>query len=232
MLEAMKSEKNIEKSATPITLADVAISYRRYANVYDLLFGWVLQDGRNKLIASVNKLAPKSILEMGVGTGLLLPNYPKNSTVFGVDISTEMLAKAQQRIARLGLANVVLRQQDCEKLDFADATFDCVVLPYVLSVTPAPRQLVNEALRVCAVGGHVIIVNHFSGSRFWSWIERLVSPLAARIGFRSTFSYDDVLVPGSLNIVRVENANLFGLSKVVVIAANGRTNASQGKSTP
>lgn len=227
MLMAMKSEKQTKEVSSAITLSDVTVSYRRYANVYDLLFGWVLQDGRNQLLSTVRQLAPGSILEMGVGTGLLLPHYPKRSTVVGVDISAEMLSRAHRRVKQMGITNVSLQQLDCENLPFADETFDCVVLPYVLSVTPHPDELVRESLRVCKSDGHVIILNHFSGSRFWSWIERLVSPLAARIGFRSAFSFDEILVPHQLTIVRVEAANLFNLSKVVVIAADRKRSSAQ-----
>ncbi len=222
MLTVMKSEKQTKNASRTITLADITVSYRRYANVYDWLFGWVLQDGRNRLLSAVRELAPHTILEMGVGTGLLLPYYPDSANVVGVDISAEMLSKANRRVQHLGLKNVSLEQQDCEALPFPDDTFDCVVLPYVLSVTPRPNALILESLRVCKSDGHLIILNHFSGSRFWSWIERLVSPLAARIGFRSTFSYDEILVPHNLNIVRIETANIFGLSKMVVIAANSK----------
>jgi len=234
---AMNDEKKTDESAPAITLGDITLSYGRYASVYDLLFGWVLQDGRNRLLAAVNEFQPKSILEMGVGTGLLLPHYPKHSAVVGVDISSEMLAKAKNRVAQLSLKNISLQQQNCEQLTFPDHAFDCVVLPYVLSVTPHPQHLIQESLRVCRPGGRIVIVNHFSGSRFWSWIERLVSPLAARIGFRSTFSYDEVLTPHRLKIERVENANLFGLSKVVVVDAvqcvwSQNSLLQQPKSTP
>jgi len=206
-----------EKSnSSEITLNDVMTSYRRYARVYDQLFGFSLEDGRVKLLNAVHRLAPLSILEMGVGTGLLLPRYPVNAAVVGVDISRHMLDQAQQRVHRHGLTNVTLQQQDCESLNFPNETFDCVVLPYVLSVTPNPAQLLAEALRTCKPEGRVLAVNHFSGSPFWAWIERLASPLAAKIGFRSAFSIDQIL-SSRMHVEDIESANLFGLSKVLII---------------
>ena len=63
------------------------------------MFGFVLGDGRDKLAAEVRALAPGNVLEMGVGTGLLLPKYPRTTKVTGVDISGERLAHARRRSA-------------------------------------------------------------------------------------------------------------------------------------
>ncbi|MCZ2134420.1 MAG: class I SAM-dependent methyltransferase [Burkholderiales bacterium] len=213
----MKHESQSHRESDRISLGDVKQTYRRYASVYDILFGWVLQDGRDQLLAAINRLSPRSILEMGVGTGLLLPHYPKEARVVGVDISDEMLAHARARVQQHGLASVTLQQCDCEHLDYADGTFDCVVLPYVLSVTPDPQALLKEALRLCRTGGMVVIVNHFSGAPLWHALERLASPLAAKIGFRSTFSFDDVFAAHQPSIEAVKRANLFGLSKLVLL---------------
>jgi phosphatidylethanolamine/phosphatidyl-N-methylethanolamine N-methyltransferase len=48
---------------------DVVASYRRYAPIYDRLFGAVLSPGRKALANVVNELQPESLLEIGVGTG-------------------------------------------------------------------------------------------------------------------------------------------------------------------
>ena len=45
-------------------------TYRRYAPIYDWIFGAVLQPGRQALTAAVRDLDPGSVLEVGVGTGL------------------------------------------------------------------------------------------------------------------------------------------------------------------
>ena len=46
------------------------------------------------------------ILEVGVGTGLSLPYYSRNSRIFGIDLSEEMLRKARQKVAERQLSNV------------------------------------------------------------------------------------------------------------------------------
>jgi phosphatidylethanolamine/phosphatidyl-N-methylethanolamine N-methyltransferase len=200
---------------TDVSITDVKTSYRRWARVYDAVFGTVLEDGRRKMLAQVHAIHPKTLLEMGVGTGLLLPKYPRETQVIGVDISDDMLALAQQKINQHALSNATVQLDDCEHLSFATASFDCVVLPYILSVTPNPRALIDEALRVCKPEGHIIIANHFSGSKTWALLEKIAAPTAAKIGFRSSFSYAEHIEAMPLNVVAVERANLLGLSKVV-----------------
>jgi phosphatidylethanolamine/phosphatidyl-N-methylethanolamine N-methyltransferase len=109
---------------------------------------------------------------------------------------------------------------DAENMSFPNDSFDCVVLPYVLSVTPSPEKLINEVRRVCKPGAHIIIVNHFSGSGFWWFLEKTVKNIAERIGFRSEFSYEQNILVYDWNIIKVQSVNLFGLSKLIVIQNN------------
>ena len=51
-------------------------TYRFYAPVYDWVFGAILEPGRRALAESVRRLSPASLLEVGVGTGLMLGQYP------------------------------------------------------------------------------------------------------------------------------------------------------------
>jgi phosphatidylethanolamine/phosphatidyl-N-methylethanolamine N-methyltransferase len=203
--------------AAELTAADVTQAYRRYAPFYDRLFGLALEPGRRALAEQVVALAPQRLLEIGVGTGLLLPRYPGATAVTGIDLSAEMLDIARARAASLHGRDIRLAQADGEGLDFAAGAFDCVTLPYVLSVTPAPQRLMAEARRVCRPGGTIVVLNHFSGSRSWWLAEQLVKPLAARIGFRSSFRLEEQLPAREWNIESVRPVNLFGLSRLIVI---------------
>ena len=200
-----------------LTSKSVIDSYRRYAPTYDWVFGAVLEPGRIQLAESVMKLSPRSILEIGVGTGLMLPRYPKHARIVGVDISLEMLAVAQKRANKLAEHQIALIASDAETLDFPDNSFECVTLPYVLSVTPHPQKLISEIRRVCQPGGKILILNHFSDSRYWWLLERLVSPIADKIGFNSNFGYDEHVLGYDWLVESVRPINLFGLSKLVAI---------------
>ncbi|MEC4718497.1 methyltransferase domain-containing protein [Noviherbaspirillum sp. CPCC 100848] len=201
----------------PISVDNVVSTYRFYAPLYDRLFGAVLEPGRRALTEAVNVIKPSSILEVGVGTGLTLARYPASASVVGIDISDEMLNIARDRAAKMPERSIHLAAMNAEAMDFPDGSFDCVAIPYVLSVTPHPERLVAEIRRVCRKGGTILIVNHFSGSRFWWFMERAVHKLAARIGFRSSFCFDEQILKYDWKIESVKKVNLFGLSRLVTI---------------
>lgn len=201
----------------PLSIDHVVKTYRFYAPLYDKVFGSVFAPGRRALADAVTTLQPSSLLEVGVGTGLTLGEYPEHTDIIGIDISVEMLEIAEQRAKMLPSHNIELMAMNAEKLDFADGYFDCVTLPYVLSVTPDPEKLVSEIRRVCRKGGTIILLNHFSGSSFWWLMERALASLASKIGFRSDFSFAEQVLKYDWEVLSVKKVNLLGLSKLVVI---------------
>jgi phosphatidylethanolamine/phosphatidyl-N-methylethanolamine N-methyltransferase len=154
---------------------------------------------------------------VGVGTGLLLSHYPRDARIEGIDLCPEMLAEARKRVDDHGLANVSLAVMDAEALAYPDGSFDCVTVPYVLSVTPNPDRLVSEVRRVCCKGGTILIVNHFSGSGLWRGLEQAVKGAAEKIGFRSEFLFERHVLAHDWEVVDVRKVNLFGLSRLVTI---------------
>jgi len=201
----------------PISVDDVVDTYRFYAPLYDRLFGAVLDPGRHALTSAACAIRPTSILEVGVGTGLTLERYPAGSSIIGIDISNDMLEIARERAAALDRGSIHLAAMNAEAMEFPDGCFDCVSIPYVLSVTPNPERLVAEIRRVCRKGGTILILNHFSGSRFWWFLERAVRSLADRIGFRSDFCYDEQILKYDWEILSVKKVNFLGLSRLVTI---------------
>ncbi len=198
--------------------ADAVVhTYDRYAPLYDQLFGWVLEPGRRAMARAAAAMAPTHLLEVGVGTGLTLQHYPSDTQVIGIDLSPQMLERARWRAAQLTGRDISLYLMNAERMEFADDSFDCVTVPYVLSVTPNPARLVHEIRRVCRKDGAILIVNHFSGSRFWWLMERAVRSLADRIGFRSDFGFEEHILVHDWRVEAVRPVNLFGLSKLVVL---------------
>jgi len=187
-------------------------AYRRYAQGYDLYFGAVLQPGRRAVIRRMAPHRGERILEVGVGTGLSLPLYPRDTQVTGIDVSTDMLTRARQRRARHDLAHVVaLRRMDGERMAFPDDSFDKVVAMYVVSVAPDPVRLVNEMRRVCAPDGMLYIVNHFRNANpVVSGCERLIAPFSRAMGFRPDFPLEDFLRETRLDVAERVPVNAFG----------------------
>jgi phosphatidylethanolamine/phosphatidyl-N-methylethanolamine N-methyltransferase len=82
-----------------VTSETVQKAYRRYARYYDLVFGAIFHPGRHTAIEHLHCRPGDRILEVGVGTGLSLGLYPKSVKVVGIDLSQDMLSRAQQRVA-------------------------------------------------------------------------------------------------------------------------------------
>jgi phosphatidylethanolamine/phosphatidyl-N-methylethanolamine N-methyltransferase len=175
--------------------ASVRDAYRRWAGVYDTVFGGVSGFGRRRAVAAVNRLAGPRVLEVGVGTGLALPLYRRDLQVVGIDLSREMLEKAKERVESERLGNVGgLLEMDAERMAFADGSFDIAVAMFTASVVPDARKLFAEMSRVVRPGGHLLFVNHFAaeGGPRW-WIERAMAPLSRRLGWHPDFALRDLL---------------------------------------
>lgn len=181
----------------------VAKSYARWAPVYDRTFGAITNAGRRRATAFVNATGG-AVREVGVGTGLALPFYGKGVQVTGVDFSTEMLAKARARVTQQRLTQVAaLRQMDARTLDFPDQSFDNVCAMHIMSVVPEPERVLSEMVRVCRVGGHVLIVNHFAaeGRGLMARLDRLFAPLSDLLGWHSDFPRARVMGDARLKLV-------------------------------
>src|ERR1700753_79410 len=161
-------------------------AYDRWAPMYGLVFGGVFSKGRDAAIQATNKIGGR-VLEVGVGTGISLPQYSPNVRIFGTDISEAMLEKAKKRVAEFRLKNVEgLAVMDAEKLEFPDDSFDVVMAQYVVTAVPNPEAALDEFARVLRPGGELIILTRVSaddGVR--RVIEQSLQPIVTRLGFRT-----------------------------------------------
>src|ERR1700728_2350175 len=119
--------------------AGIAKAYARWAPIYDLVFGAVFERGRKASVAAAERVGGR-ILEVGVGTGISLPEYRWTTRVVGGDLSVPMLRKAKARVKEHRLTNVDgLVVMDAQQLGFQDAVFDAVVAQYVITTVPDPE---------------------------------------------------------------------------------------------
>ncbi|MFN3869544.1 MAG: class I SAM-dependent methyltransferase [Hyphomicrobiaceae bacterium] len=192
--------------------SDVKDAYRRWAPVYDHTFGFVAGQGRKHVVQQINKLSGR-VLEVGVGTGLSLPDYKPSLEIVGIDLSPDMLEKARERVAEDRLDNVTgLHEMDAGDLQFPDASFDVVVAMFVMTVVPDPERVMRELTRVTKPGGQVLLVNHFSqddGIR--GWVERRMAPFADKIGWRPVFDVSRVMGCDDLRLIERHSMRPLGL---------------------
>jgi phosphatidylethanolamine/phosphatidyl-N-methylethanolamine N-methyltransferase len=196
-------------SVTVVETTFVEDVYERLASFYDLVFGPTLHAGRIQAIQRMGIAPGERVLEVGVGTGINASLYPRDCHVVGIDLSSSMLEKAHDRIARKGITNVTLLQMDATELKFPDGMFDIVYAPYVISVVPDPVAVAREMRRVCRPGGRIIFLNHFrSANRVMAWLERAISPATVHVGFKSDLDLPAFLAQADVRPVSIEKVNV------------------------
>lgn len=202
---------------TALNADAVKLAYRRWAKVYDTVFGTVSSFGRRCAVKKVNSLPGTKILEVGVGTGLALPAYHKDKRITGIDLSTDMLEKARQRVRKEKIDNVdALIEMDAEATTFETASFDIAVGMFVASVVPHPDKLFHELQRVVKPGGYILFVNHFiaqNGLRYY--IERIMAPASKALGWHPDFDIQSLLPENILNKAEIKSVPPLGLFTLV-----------------
>jgi len=119
-------------------------------------------------------------LELAIGTGLNLPEYPADAVVTGIDLTPEMLERARRRAADLG-RRVELCEGDAQALPFPDGAFDTVLATYAMCSVPDLPLTIAEARRVLRSGGRLILVDHVRSSVTpLFWLQRLMELAPSR----------------------------------------------------
>ena len=114
------------------------------------------------------------VLELGVGTGTSLGDYPPEvAEVVALDPSRALLDRARRR--RPAVPPVRLLEARAESLPFAAATFDTVVASLVFCTISGPDRAAREMLRVLRGDGRVLVFEHVRAdeARVSRWQDRL-----------------------------------------------------------
>jgi ubiquinone/menaquinone biosynthesis C-methylase UbiE len=144
-------------------------SYHRGSSLTERL----LAERRRK----VGEIVTGKVLDIGFGTGLSLPHYPRSVEVIGIDASLGMLQFGRREAAALGLP-VQLAEMDAEHLGFPDRSFDSVAFNLCLCTIADPERAVREALRVVCPGAPMVFLEHVRSHLLpVAVIQDAVSPL-------------------------------------------------------
>jgi 2-polyprenyl-3-methyl-5-hydroxy-6-metoxy-1,4-benzoquinol methylase len=102
------------------------------------------------------KAAPRSVLDVGCGEGVLTSQWAarlRDGRVVGIDLEDPAL---QAEWARRSAPNLEYRVMKAERLPFADGEFELAAAIEVLEHVPDPEHTVAEMARV-ARGGHLLV---------------------------------------------------------------------------
>jgi phosphatidylethanolamine/phosphatidyl-N-methylethanolamine N-methyltransferase len=174
-------------SAEPTT-ALMRKAYQRWAPIYDIIYDKLTEPAARAAVQAVEACGPR-ILEVGVGTGLSLGYYGPGSEVHGIDLSQDMLDRADRKLRERGLHHVKsLQVMDACHLAFPDGAFDAVTAQFLITLVPDPERALDEMARVLRPGGEIVLVNHFGQEAgALAGMERVLAPLCAKIGWSSDF---------------------------------------------
>lgn len=107
----------------------------------------------------------ENVLEVAVGPGMtfveLAKHVGKDTMLYGVDISTNMLQLTRQRLHAQGFSKFELREADSRNLPFEENSFDVVYNGYMLDLIPLADipQILAEFKRVLRTGGRLVLLN-------------------------------------------------------------------------
>ena len=177
--------------------------YDVQSKFYDVTFGRLVRKRIATAIAQHVRLQEgMTILDVGVGTGASFNTYPKDrGQIVGIDLSPGMLGKAAVRLRETGRSNAILARANALLLPFADDTFDGIFVSHVISVVSDPVRLLDECCRVSKPGSRIVMVNHFqSTNRFVAAIERLLSPLCTKLGWRSDLPLAELVEKSGVSV--------------------------------
>lgn len=163
-------------------------AYQGWAPYYDKVYVKFLADGQKKVAAAAAACGP-DILEIGVGTGLVLRYYPAGSRVVGVDLSVHMLARAREKVISQGLTQVRgLCAMDACRLGLPDASFDAVTVPFVITLVPDPEAALDEMRRVLKPGGEIVIASKMGAEEgLLMKVEAALAPIVKKVGWSTDF---------------------------------------------
>jgi ubiquinone/menaquinone biosynthesis C-methylase UbiE/DNA-binding HxlR family transcriptional regulator len=120
------------------------------------------------------------LVDLGTGTGRILELFAQEyERGLGVDVNQSMLAYARSRLSKAGHTKSQVRHGDIYNLALADQSADVVTMHQVLHFLADPRRAVEEAARILAPGGKLLIVD-FAPHEFEALREREAH---GRLGF-------------------------------------------------
>jgi phosphatidylethanolamine/phosphatidyl-N-methylethanolamine N-methyltransferase len=208
------------------TTALMRKAYARWAPIYDVVYDKLTEPAARAAVNAAVACGPR-VLEAGVGTGLSLGYYPSHAEVHGVDLSEDMLRRAQDKVEKRGLTHVKsLQVMDVTRLGFPDETFDAVTAQFIITLVPEPETALAEFARVLKPGGEIVLANHFGQpSGPIAALEEMASPVAKAIGWSSAFKASRVEAwaksTGFMEVVELRPLFPVGFFKLMRIRKKG-----------
>ncbi len=182
--------------------AQVEAMFDNIAPTYDTLnhrLSWDIDRGwRKKAIRQLEPFKPQTVLDIATGTGdfaILAAQMLRPKKLIGADISEGMMAVGAQKVAKLGLQDVIsFAKEDCLDLSYPDESFDAVTAAFGIRNFADLDKGLTEMFRVLRKGGHLSIVElttpvSFPMKQLFHIYSHTVLPAYGRIISRDQSAY-------------------------------------------
>lgn len=132
---------------------------------YGAIFAPIERKPRLRGVELANIQATDCVLEVAFGTGAtlveLVKRVERSNIVYGVELSSKMLAKARQVVKAAGYDNINLQIADSHHLPFPDEMFDVLYNSYMFDLMSLDDMpiILAEFRRVLKPGGRLALVN-------------------------------------------------------------------------
>lgn len=186
-----------------ISKKQVEDAYQKNAKTYDLavkifypLIGLKIGEYRKKAVDYLNLNNGDLVVDLGCGTGLCFPllmeKIGPNGKLLGVDISTEMLSVAKERVKDAGWSNVELIHSDIEEFEFP-TEINGLISTGVFGYLEDSTNILEKIHKSLANNGKVVIVDGKRPQKWPSFLFKLFVKLSSPYGL--TESYFDNNTP-------------------------------------
>ena len=198
--------------------------------IFPRLMDWSMSAGRvQEQRASALLLARGDVLEIGFGTGLNLPHYPKAVTSLAAIEPGRFLTKTvEKRIADCRVP-VDLMHISAEHLPWEDRRFDCIVSTWTVCTISDPVAALREARRVLKPDGRFIFLEHgrSDDARIAKWQDRL-NPIQRIIACGCHFNrrIDRLILDSGFIIERMDCYALPGIPRILGEMYRGTASAA------
>ncbi len=220
-------DTKLEQSLTSKTTGAVLHGAARYDFLVSLFTLGRERVFREKLVRLARLKPGESVLDVGCGTGTLALAAKRcvgaMGTVYGIDASPEMIARADKKARKAGL-ELVFQNGAAQALPFPDAQFDAVLATMMLHHLPsgAREQLAGEMRRVLKPDGRVLAVD-FGGS------ERGKKTLLARFHRHGHVALPKIIaVLSDAGLTSVESGAV-GFRDLQFVLATARSDSERGR---
>ena len=191
------------------------LRYTLYLPIYDLIADRIFRKYRKRSVELLAANSTDAILILGAGTGLDLPYLQGYTHLTAIDITPGMIAKLKERAGELQMP-VDAQVMNGQQLEFADKSFDAVILHLILAVIPDPVACIKEVERVLKPGGTAMVFDKFlPDGQKPSFFRRLLNQIASTLFSDINRSIGNIVGHTSLRMELNEPAALGGTFRIV-----------------